>query len=44
MNCKDTDIEKPLLPYDLEEELGTYCLKVERNFFGLSTKSLLKAL
>jgi hypothetical protein len=30
---------KPKLLYSLEEELVGYCQKMERNFFGLATRS-----
>jgi hypothetical protein len=36
-------VRKPVLPYNLEEKLDSYCLMVEMKFFGLTTKSLLKA-
>jgi len=29
-----------MLPYNLEEELVSYCLMMERKFFGLTTKSI----
>jgi hypothetical protein len=46
VNSKETDIEntrldrKPVLPYNLEEELVSYCLMVERKFFGLITRDM----
>jgi hypothetical protein len=49
VNSKETDIEKltntrlcqkPTLPYNLGEELVSYCLMMERKFFGLTTKSI----
>jgi len=49
VNSKKTDIEKltntrlcrkPVLPYNLEEELASYCLMMERKFFGLTTESI----
>jgi hypothetical protein len=33
-------VRKPELPYNLEEELFTYCLMTEREFFGLKSKSI----
>jgi len=35
---------EPVLPYNLEEELFSYYLMMEGNFWGLKTKSRLKAL
>ena len=31
---------KPMLPCSLEEELVSYCIMMERKFFGLITRSL----
>ena len=31
---------KPELPYNLEEELLSYCLMTEREFLGLTSKSI----
>lgn len=48
-NNRETGIEKLIntrllckreLPYSLEEELSSYCLMTEREFFGLTTKSI----
>jgi len=33
-------VRKPELPYNLEEELFSYCLTTEREVFGLRTKSI----
>jgi hypothetical protein len=49
VNSKETDIEKlintrlgrkPVLPYNLEEELVSYCLMMERKCCGLTTRSI----
>jgi hypothetical protein len=48
-NIRETGLEKLIntrhvrkseLPYNLEEELFSYCLMTEREFFGLTTKSI----
>jgi hypothetical protein len=33
-------VRKPELPYNLEEEHFSYCLRTEREVFGLTTKSI----
>ena len=49
VNSKETDIEKlinirlgqkPVLPYNLDEELVSYCLMMERKCCGLTTRSV----
>jgi hypothetical protein len=49
VNIKETNIEKminnrlgrkPVLPYNLEEELVSYCRMLELKFFGLTTRSI----
>jgi hypothetical protein len=49
VNSKETDIEKlintrlgrkPVLPSNVEEELVSYCLMMEKSFFGLTTRDM----
>jgi hypothetical protein len=51
VNSKETDTgklistrlgRKPVLPYNLEEEIASFCQMVDREFFGLVTKTIKK--
>jgi len=49
VNSKERDIQKlsnirlgrkPVMPYNLAEELVTHCLMMERKYFGPTTRSI----